>query len=131
MYLSPVRRLVRPIAVLVILVLLQLVLVESGYACCMAPVGTAPGVAMADMQMPGSADHSPAAPTQPDEQQVPCRFPCALSGCQAMASCALPALTVASTANALFAPARVAPPQLVLLAPLSLSLAPEPPPPRA
>jgi hypothetical protein len=125
------RRLVRPVAFLLSFVLLQLVLVESGYACRMPMDGAPQGSAMAGMQMPGSADHSPSAPAQHDQQESPCRFPWAPNGCQTMAPCAPAAVTVASTVIASFVPAGNAPEQLVLLAPPALTSAPELPPPRA
>ena len=113
------------------LVLLQLVLVESGFACRMPASGVMQGTAMAAMQMPGRQDHSPSAPSPRDETTVPCRFPWAPAGCQAMSPCALSALTVASTTIATFTLPRIVSPPLALLVPASLGEAPEPPPPRA
>jgi hypothetical protein len=125
------RRLARPVAFLLTFILLQLVLVESGYACRMPATGSAGAQDMAGMQMPGSADHSPSAPAPQDQQQPRCRFPWAPDGCQAMAPCAPVAVTVASAVIASFAPAANSPEQLVLLAPPALTSAPELPPPRA
>ena len=125
------RRLIRPFAFLLSLVLLQLVLVESGYACRTPMNAAMGGSAMAGMPMPGSANHSSSAPTQDDQRETPCRFPWAPNGCQAMAPCALSAVTVASTVIVPCTPARVAPAQLVVLAPPALTSAPELPPPRA
>jgi hypothetical protein len=125
------RRLTRPLAFLLSFVLLQLVLVESGYACRMPATVSAGAQDMAGMQMAGSADHSLSTPAQHDQQQPPCRFPWAPGGCQAMAPCAPAAVTVASAAIASFAPAASAPERLVLLAPPALASAPELPPPRA
>ena len=124
------RRLVRPVAFLLTFVLLQLVLVESGYACRMPADVSGQGSAMAGMQMPGAGEHSPSAPTEQHQQKAPCQFPWAPGGCQAMAPCAPSALTVASTATLSFAPERPAPVQLALLAPPALTSAPELPPPR-
>ena len=123
------RRLARPIAVILSLVLLQLVLVESGYACRGPAAG--PASDMAGMQMPGNTEHSPSAPTQQDQQDGSCRFPWAPTGCQAMAPCAPSALTVA-TANVASAPSeRNALEPLIMLAPPAVNSAPELPPPRA
>ena len=113
------------------LVLLQLVLVESGYACRMSASGTMQEAGMMAMPLPENAERSPSAPSPRDESTVPCRFPWAPAGCQAMSPCVLPALTVASTAIATFTLPRVVAPPLALLVPASLRQAPEPPPPRA
>ena len=128
---STMRRLVRPIAVLLSFVLLQLVLVESGYACRMPMNGAMGGSEMAGMQVPGGADYSLPALAQSGEPTTPCQFPWAPAGCQGMTPCAPSALTVASTAVESFALVRVAPVQLVLLTPPALTSAPELPPPRA
>jgi hypothetical protein len=120
----------RPISVLVTLVLLHLILAESGYACRIAPADAARD-SMAGMQMPTAEHATPDAPTQQGEQQMPCHLPWATSGCQTMATCAPTALTVASGATAPFARARVTPRTLEQLAPLSLTSAPDVPPPRA
>ena len=123
------RRLARPIAFLLTLVLLQLVLVESGYAC-RAPAGGSMSE-MAGMQMPAGPDHSSSAPRQQDHQDTPCRFPWAPGGCQTMAPCAPSALTVASTDVASAPSERNVLEPLVVLAPPALTSAPELPPPRA
>ncbi len=128
MYHSYVRRLLQPVAVLLTLVLLQLVLVESGYACRMPADGDA---SMAGMPMPGSTRHSSSAPTKKGQPQAPCQFPWAPNGCQIMAPCAPAALTVASSTTTAAARVHVAPLRFEPLAPLSLSIAPELPPPRA
>jgi hypothetical protein len=124
------RRLARSVASLLSLVLLQLVLVESGYACRMPTTGPVGASEMAGMQMPAGADHA-SAPAPHDQQESPCRFPWAPNGCQTMAPCAPSALATASTGIASLAATRMAPAQLVLLAPTALSSAPELPPPRA
>jgi hypothetical protein len=131
MYHRTMRPLVRPVAFFLSFVLLQLVLVESGYVCRMPANGPVGASDMAGMQMPGRADHSPTAPAQHDKQDAPCRFPWAPNGCQAMAPCAPAAVTVASAVIASFAPAANVLPQLVALAPPALTMAPELPPPRA
>ena len=125
------RRLVRPVAFLLSFVLIQLVLVESGYACRAPADGSGQGSAMAGMRMPDGGEHSPSAPGDEHQQKSPCQFPWAPGGCQAMASCAPSALTVASTATLSYPPERPAPVQLALLAPPALTSAPELPPPRA
>lgn len=129
-YLYHVRCLIRPVSVLVTLVLLHLVLVESGYACRMTPADAGRS-SMAGMQMAGDEHATPDAPAQQDEQQMPCHLPWATSSCQTMATCAPTALTVASSATASVARTRLAPRTLKQLAPLSLTSAPDVPPPRA
>jgi hypothetical protein len=129
-YHSFVTRFIRPVAVLLTLVLLQLVLVESGYACRMSSNDQSRDSSMAGMQMAGSSPESPA-PAEQHQQQAPCRFPWAPSGCQSMVPCAPSALAIVATAETEPAPPRAAAPELVLLAPLSLDRAPELPPPRA
>ena len=118
---------------LLILVLFQLVLVESGYACVMPATGSG-GAEMAGMRMAGmdmSGGAGPSSPAQSGREPAPCQFPWAPAGCQGMSPCAPSALTVASAPMASFTPPRVAVPQLVMLAPPPLARAPELPPPRA
>ena len=131
MYHSSVRRLLRPVSVLLTLVLLQLVLVESGYACRMPSEGAVGSESMVDMPMPGGLGHSSSEPRQQDRQQAPCQFPWTQNGCQAMAPCTPAALTVASVATEPIARTHVALLRFEPLTPPSLSLAPELPPPRA
>jgi hypothetical protein len=126
-----VRRLLRPIGILLTLVLLQLVLVESGYACHSAPGRDENATAMANMSMPASADHAAASPSQHNDQQSPCRFPWAPNGCQTMAPCSPAALSVARTPTLALASTFAVLPPFAPLAPHSLSRAPELPPPRA
>jgi hypothetical protein len=130
MYHSFVRRLLRPVAVFLTLVLLQLVLVESGYACGVSSHGAVGGESMATMPMPGSPANASSEPMQQDHQQAPCQFPWAPNCCQAMA-CGQAALTTAPGAVEPIARVHIAALRLEPLAPLSLSLAPELPPPRA
>ena len=125
------RRLIRPVASFLALVLIQLVLVESGYACRMPMDGAAGGSEMAGMRMAGGADPSPSAPTGPHGDETACRFPWAPNGCQAMAPCPLSAIAVTPPAFGSLAQVRVAPLRVVLLAPPARTLAPELPPPRA
>ena len=137
-YTPSMLHLKRAVGTLLTLVLFQLVLVESGYACLMPNAGSAnapmagmvmPGMAMTGMAMPDGAGEP--ATTQSEQERAPCQFPWAPAGCQAMAPCAPSALTVASATIASFTPARVALPQLVVLAPPPIARAPELPPPRA
>jgi hypothetical protein len=125
------RRIARPIGFLLAFVLLQLVLVESGYACVTPMGGATQRADMAGMSMPQSADRSSSAPREQPEHESPCRFPWAPNGCQTMAPCAPSALAVASAVVTAIAPARNAPARLVMLAPPALNSAPELPPPRA
>lgn len=121
-YLLSMRRLFRPFGILLTIVLLQLVLVESGYACQMESKGVANGAAMAGMPMPndGGRSHSP------------CQFPWAPSGCQLLAPCGAPmAVAEATSTEPQLTAGHIAPPVLEALEPLSLSVAPELPPPRA
>ncbi len=129
-YVSAVRRILRPVAALITLILFQFVPLESGYSCATPTNGKGGVASMADMQMPGGADAPSGAPARGDEH-VPCRLPWSTSGCQTMATCALTALTTISSVVA--PPDRAAVPmqQFVPLAPLSLSRAPDVPPPRA
>lgn len=113
------------------LVLLQLVLVESGYACQMAPGVLDSAASMADMQMPASETASTTAPAQREQEQEPCRFPWAPNGCQSMAPCAPAALTETSVAAEARTQIVAAPWHLVQVAPVPVTRAPEIPPPRA
>lgn len=108
------------------IVLLQLMLVVGGYAC-VAGQGAA---SMAGMSMP-TADASEHVPARKGQQDAPCQFPWAPGGCQTMAPCAPVAITVASSTGARIERAHEALQTLVLLAPSSVSVAPELPPPRA
>src|SRR5215213_3209604 len=91
------RRLRRPLALLVGLILLHLVAVESGFACAI-PAARDGGAAKAGMAgMPGmdmGGDTDDRAPDAP-----PCNFPWAPAGCQAMASCAPVALASCALAD--------------------------------
>ena len=124
------RRLARPFGILLTLVLLQLVLVESGYACRSTSMVGDGAAAMADMGMRASADHARTAP-QHDQPQSPCRFPWTPNGCQTMAPCSPAVLTVARTPSLAIAPELAMLPLFAPLMPPSLSRAPELPPPRA
>lgn len=122
------RRVHRPVAVFMSLVLFQLMLVVGGYACVMRDGGTAGVGAMAGMAMPGSDG---GAPSSSGGRDRPCEFPWTANGCDAMAPCAPAAISVASVTA--FQAQRVpeVPVTLELLEPTSVSRAPELPPPRA
>jgi hypothetical protein len=124
------RRVRRPIAILMSLVLAQLMLVLGGYACVMRGSGAAMTASMPGMSMPVTVEIAPTGTS--NGNQAPCEFPWAPGACQGMAPCAPAALIVASTAPDV-AGKRVPESALTLelIAPASLSLAPELPPPRA
>jgi hypothetical protein len=133
-YLPRVHRLYRPLGLLLAIVLFQLVLVESGYACQLPANGTMSDGGMAGMPMPAEQSHAPSAPTPPDQhdqQHSPCQFPWAPNGCQTMAPCSPAAMTAPLATTVSLAPARIALLPLELLQPASPSRAPELPPPRA
>lgn len=106
-------------------VLFQLVVAVGGYAC-LADKGT---TSMAEMGM--STPVTQDAPDQPGHRDAPCQFPWAPGGCATMAPCAPAALMVASAPDVRIERIHPAVQTLVLLAPASVSLAPELPPPRA
>ena len=125
---SCMRRLRRPLALLVGLIFLHLMAVESGFACATpsspSDAGHAAMTAMAEM--PGMT-HEPA-----PADAAPCDVPAAPPhSCDAMAACA----PVAVAAGVILdAPPGPEPARLVTLdavAPASRTPAPEPPPPRA
>ena len=125
----------RSVALTLILALLQLVLLESGYACAAMPSGQVADGAMASMSMPGMAMPEQAnasdSPADAGGEQAPCTFPWAPNGCQTMAPCGPAAMVVATGGNTSDLAAHDGPLTLVELAPSSLSSAPELPPPRA
>ena len=114
--------------------LLQLVLVGSGFACAL-PVDMAANATDVSSTMPGMDMGGPAqAPSPskaPSSDPSPCRLPWVPAGCQSMAPCAptviassaisvsLPHLTTASVVR------------LIVLTPPSRAIPPELPPPRA
>lgn len=134
------RRLSRLLGLVLSLLFLQLQLVEGGYVC-QQPAGARPtpsamvGMAMGAGSMSAAGDPAAAtaAPARHGDDQMPCRFPWAPSGCRDMAPCApaaLPSVVVTALAPAA-TPVRAADPVLVAAAPASLSRPPELPPPRA
>lgn len=123
------RRIRRPLALLVGLILLHLMAVESGFACAVPTAGDS-GAAMAGMtDMPGMDMSGSPEKSTPDAP--PCDFPWAPAGCQAMAPCAPAALTSCALAEDALSLARSGIDTRSELAPHSRTPAPEPPPPRA
>jgi hypothetical protein len=122
------RRLLRPLCAILMVVLLQLLLVESGYAC-LATGAAAGDNTMAGMAMPapGSGNSAPAEHGSP----APCRFPWAPNGCQTMAPCAPSVLAVGAMALPLPDVPHGTPVTREPLAHVSVSQPPELPPPRA
>ncbi|HWZ60908.1 MAG TPA: hypothetical protein VNW46_18125 [Gemmatimonadaceae bacterium] len=105
-------------ATLATLFLLQLVFVESGYACAMPATGSSAMASMPGMTMPAH------------ESKGPCRFPWAPDGCQSMAPCAPAALAVPGHALAVAPQLVAAVPVLIVRTPPSETAPPELPPPR-
>jgi len=122
-------RFARATAMTLVVALLQLVLLESGYACLAMPGSPGDG-AMAGMSMPAQGDLA-TNPAHSGEGQAPCEFPWAPNGCQTMAPCAPAAVTTVATQEAPYVSLGARPPMLAELAPSSPSRAPELPPPRA
>jgi hypothetical protein len=121
-------RRVRPLRAILVVVFLQLLLVESGYACLAQRTESDGSVSMAGMTMPEAVlgGSAPAAPGG----RTPCRFPWAPDGCQTMAMCAPAILAVNSMALPLPDVLYGTPVTREPLEHLSESLAPELPPPR-
>jgi hypothetical protein len=117
-----------------------LVLAESGFACAMPDMASsartgAEASAMAAMagmsDMAGMPDMTASGSTAPEQDEAPCRFPWAPSGCRDMAPCAPAALTVASWQPEGRARVHDVQRAAAVLAPPSFGTAPELPPPRA
>ncbi|WP_284352588.1 hypothetical protein [Roseisolibacter agri] len=136
---SALRRLAAFVSGVMMLVLL---LAESGFACAMQEMVSSAGAgagmsAMADMPgmaaMAEMADVAPPDGTAPAEGQdeAPCRFPWAPSGCRDMAPCAPAALTVAAWRAEGGARVHDVQRAAAVLAPPSFGTPPELPPPRA
>lgn len=132
-------------AVLAMLLLTQLVLVGSGFACTMEPMpgaavpSTATVVDVESLQttgdcpeaMPSSAASEGAPPPESDQAPIPCPLPWAPAGCHGV-PCAPAAITAsASTTPAHTGVWAAGSPALTALAPDSFVRAPELPPPRA
>lgn len=140
-------RIRRITALVVSLLLAQLLLVESGFACQMpnmerdatsavVSAGDMAGMDMSSMDM-SSMDMSgmdmpgDAHDTDGSSDEAPCRFPWAPAGCHSMAPCGPAALAVLTPALTLPKATPVAVLALTVLAPPSQARAPELPPPRA
>ena len=128
-YRSSMRRVHRTFGVLLGLVFLQLVLVESGFACRM-PGDMTGGRSDAAMPMPMNAG-VPSSPTHSGDHAPPCRFPWAPDGCQSMAPCSPAAVAAPPVGGRPVAMPAEAPLRLAVITPASLIRPPEPPPPRA
>lgn len=129
------RRLSRITGLISGVLLVAFVLVTSGFAC----VDSASPDTMAKMGMTRSAVNSGAMalasaatlPASAPAPTSPCKFPWAPDGCQSMVTCAPAALTSGTTVlgHSTAVPQRIA--VGVSLTPLSVTTAPELPPPRA
>lgn len=125
--------------------MLVLLLAESGFACTMPDMASSaragagmsamahmPGmtgmVGMAEMARITAPDGT--APTE-GQDEAPCRFPWAPSGCRDMAPCAPAALTVAAWRGEGGARVHEVQRAAAVLVPLSFGTPPELPPPRA
>ena len=115
--------------------LLQLVLVGSGFACAVPMDMSAATTADASSTMPGKDMTGPAqtpSPSKgPSSDPSPCRLPWVPAGCQSMAPCA--PTVIASTALSVSLPHLTAASMvgLIVLTPPSRAIPPELPPPRA
>lgn len=136
---SALRRLAALFSGVMMLVLL---LTESGFACAMPDMSSSADAgaetsAMAGMDdmagMPGMGDMAAPEGTAPaqSEDESPCRFPWAPSGCRDMAPCAPAALAEAAWQPEAAASDRGVQGARVVLTPPSFGTAPELPPPRA
>lgn len=127
--LMDMRRLRRCTAFMVTLLTLQLIGLESGFACTMPSMGSS-ATAMAQMNM-GGGNAASLAPQAPLRDHVPCDFPWAPGDCHGMTPCAPAALASSPVAVPVPAVPAATATVLVVLAPPARALPPEPPPPRA
>lgn len=135
------RRPFRRVAALISsLLLLQLVLVGSGFACAMPmpmgqqspPAANAASTAVSDMVgMDMSGSQREASSKAPASDRSPCRFPWAPAGCQSMAPCAPVAMAQAAEVASLPVTGAYVVAALDVLTPPSRSTPPELPPPKA
>src|SRR5438045_354730 len=117
--------------VLTTLLLAAFVLVSSGFACpTPGSSDNMTAMGMASGHATGQATVQTVAPIQ-KAPVAPCKFPWAPDGCQSMVPCAPAALASASAElnRGGSVPERIA--SFVALAPISVTTAPELPPPRA
>ena len=113
-----------------VVILLNVLLVSSGYACATPMNAPTDGRGMNGMLM-GADAATLAAPSVPAPDKAPCQLPWAPDGCQSMVACA--PVAVQSAAISFAAPVRRAAVALIVdvATPESLTRAPELPPPRA
>lgn len=131
-------RLRRIAALFVVVLLAQLLLVESGFACQMPSMKRDAGGAMAmstgaiaGMDMSGMGMPASPSDTGDPSDEAPCRFPWAPAGCQSMVPCGPAALAVLTPALTVPKAAPGVVLALAVLAPPSQARPPELPPPRA
>lgn len=120
----------RAICSSLVLALLNLVLVSSGFPCTLPMHGMTAGEAMAGMPMGDEAGASVLPNTAPPAN-TPCRFPWAPGGCQSMAPCAPAAVQSGVVMHSMPAIRAERALHVDVATPESLTRAPEPPPPRA
>ena len=153
LYCLLMARIRRITALFVTVLLAQLLLVESGFACQMpgmeqdaggamaASAEVVAGMDMSGMDMSGmdmsgmdmSGMDMPSSPSDTGDpsDESPCRFPWAPAGCQSMAPCGPAALAVLTPALTVPKAAPGVVLALAVLAPPSQARPPELPPPRA
>ena len=113
-----------------VVILLHLAVVSSGYACTLPMQAPNDAGVMAGMPMDADAAML-ASPSVPAPEKTPCQFPWAPDGCQSMAPCAPAAIQSAAIGYAVPVSRAAAAPINTVATPESLTRAPEPPPPRA
>ena len=116
----------RVVGAILLLSMFCLVLLGSGFGCAWA--SSASSASMAAMGTAGMQHNSP---RPGDRAPSGCQFPWAPDGCQTMAPCAPAALQSVTFALAASGSVPEAAPPFVVIAPRSLTRAPELPPPRA
>ncbi len=136
-------RIRRITALFVTVLLAQLLLVESGFACQMpgmelgmagamvVSAGDMTGMDMAGMDMAGMDMRGGPDDSDGSSDEAPCRFPWAPAGCHSMAPCGPVALAVPAPALTVPKATPVAVIALAILAPPPQAQPPELPPPRA
>jgi hypothetical protein len=131
LFIGTMRRSRRSSALAALLLVLQFIVLGSGFVCVAPGMddGTA-SAGMAQMDMSGGLP-TPNAPRHAPSDRAPCSFPWAPANCSSMAPCA-PAAVASPTVALLPAPAaEYDVERLIVLAPPSRSTPPELPPPRA
>jgi hypothetical protein len=117
----------RVVAALSAVFVLQLVFIESGYACARSDARGS----MADMGMMGMTTKANGGAPASTDHRSPCRFPWAPDGCQNMVPCAPAAITAPAHGVVDVPPVAQAIPVLSVVTPPSATSPPELPPPRA